>query len=108
MHVSADGKCDGFARGNGALSEIRSEANGLAVMPGAGRVGQLWSFGRDCAQFEGAFAPQQDAYQLRAQKQTYAVSKSLNHRRSIRAAVKDMGYISENFSATVLLPGSFA
>jgi hypothetical protein len=45
--IAADGDGDGLSRGNGALRQIGGEANGLAIMAGAGRGGQLRGFGGD-------------------------------------------------------------
>ncbi len=56
VHVGANGDGDGFAGGDRALGQIRSETDGLAVVAGARRIGQLGTLGRDRPQFKRPFA----------------------------------------------------
>ena len=67
-----------------ALRQVGGEADGLTVVAGARRIGQLRSLGRDRPQFKRSFAPQQDAHQPGAQEQAQAVGQGLDDRGNVR------------------------
>src|SRR6202011_1530864 len=87
MHAGTDGESDGLPGADRALGQIRSEADGLPVMPGANGVGKLRSLPGNGAQFERPFAAQQNADQSRPQEKTKTIGESLDYGGNVRRPV---------------------
>jgi hypothetical protein len=87
-----------------ALRQIRGKTDGLTVMAGTRRIGQLRSLGRNGPQLKRSFAAQQNANQPGPQQQAQAVGQGFDDRSDIRLSVQNMGDVGQDFGAAVLFP----